>query len=56
MSKLLLPALLATAVLFALGACARGQPKSSARIYPGDGPSIKFMDKPESAGGTIEAR
>ena len=53
MSKLLLSALLATAALCALGACARGKPKSSAHIYEGNGPNIKFSDKPENAGGRI---
>jgi hypothetical protein len=52
MLKLLAP-LLAAAVLFALGACARGKPKSSAHVYEGDAPSIKFSNKPESAGGHI---
>ena len=46
-------ALTAIATLSALGACARGKPKSSAHIYAGDGPTIKFSDKPESAGGRI---
>ena len=46
-------ALLAVAILSALGACARGKPKSSAHIYAGDAPTIKFSKKPESAGGNI---
>ena len=52
MQKLLL-AFIATAILCALGACARGKPKSSAHIYAGDAPTIKFSDKPETAGGNI---
>ena len=52
MSKLLL-ACLALATLATLGACARGKPKSSAHIYSGNAPTIKFSDKPESAGGHI---
>lgn len=52
MQKILVP-LLGAAVLFALGACARGQPKSSAHMYRGDAPTIKYNDKPETAGGHI---
>ena len=52
MLRLLLPALLAIAVLSTLGACSHGK-KSSAHIYEGNGPSIHFSDKPESAGGHI---
>ena len=52
MQKLVL-ALLAVSILSAFGACARGKPKSSAHIYAGDAPSIKFSDKPENAGGHI---
>lgn len=52
MQKILL-ACLALATLAALGACARGKPKSSARMYSGDAPTIKFSDKPESAGGNM---
>ena len=52
MQKLLLT-LLTVATLSALGACARGKPKSSAHVYAGDGPTIKFSEKPESAGGRI---
>ena len=54
MQKLLLACLI-IATLSALGACARGQPKSSAHIYAGDAPTIKFSDKPESAGGHLQA-
>ncbi len=53
MSKSLVPLLLAALALSALGACARGKPKSSAHIYSGDAPTIKFSNKPESAGGHI---
>ena len=52
MQKLLL-ACLAVATLSALGACARGKSKSSAHMYGGDAPTIKFSDKPESAGGNM---
>ena len=52
MSRLLLPTLLASALLFTLGACAHRK-KSSAHIYEGNGPSIHFSDKPENAGGHI---
>ena len=52
MQKFLFAAL-ALATLAALGACARGKPKSSAHIYAGDAPTIKFSNKPESAGGNI---
>ncbi len=52
MQKFLLAAL-AIATLSALGACARGKPKSSAHIYAGDAPTIKFSAKPENAGGNI---
>ena len=52
MQKLLL-ALFAVATFSALGACARGKPKSSAHVYAGDAPTIKFSDKPENAGGNI---
>ncbi len=53
MSKPLVPLLLAVLALSALGACARSKPKSSAHIYSGDAPTIKFSNKPESAGGHI---
>ena len=49
----LLRTFLAAALLTALGACARGRPKSSAHIYAGDAPTIKFSSKPESAGGSL---
>ena len=51
--RLAILALATLATLSALGACARGKPKSSAHIYAGDAPTIKFSDKPESAGGNI---
>ena len=52
MQKLLL-ALLAVATLSTLGACARGKSKSSAHVYAGNAPTIKFSDQPENAGGNI---
>ena len=54
MSRLLVTALLATAILATFGACANRK-KSSAHIYEGDGPSIHFSEKPESAGGRVNA-
>jgi len=45
--------LAAVAVLAAFGACARGKPKSSAHVYAGDAPTIRFSEKPETAGGRI---
>lgn len=55
MQRLLFTALFTAATLLAIGACARGKPKSSARVYAGDAPSIRFSDKPEAAGGNINA-
>ena len=52
MSRLLL-ATLALALLTALGACTRGKPKSTAHIYAGDAPTIKYSDRAENAGGHI---
>ena len=49
MSRLLLTALLA----LTLAACARGKPKSTAHMYEGNAPTIKFSDKPENAGGRL---
>ena len=49
MSRLLLAALLA----LTLAACARGKPKSTAHMYEGNAPTIKFSDKPENAGGHL---
>jgi hypothetical protein len=54
MQKILLTAFTAAA-LFALGACTHGKKKSTAHIYAGDAPTIKFSDKPESAGGHLNA-
>lgn len=45
--------LLAFAASCLLPGCAPRKPKSSARMYSGDAPSIKFSDKPESAGGHL---
>jgi hypothetical protein len=52
MTKFLLP-LCATALLLALGACSHKKPKSSAHIYGGDSPTIKYSEKQETAGGYI---
>jgi hypothetical protein len=53
MQKLLLP-ILCVATALALGACAhRGKPKSSAHVYSGDAPTIRYSDKPETAGGRV---
>jgi protein involved in polysaccharide export with SLBB domain len=52
----ILPLFFAAAV-FAVGACSNHQDKpkkSAAHIYPGDAPTIKFMDEPEAAGGPIK--
>ena len=54
MSQLLLPALLAAALLLTFGACTHGK-KSSAHIYEGDGPGIHYSARPESAGGRVNA-
>ena len=54
MSQLLLPALLASALLLTFGACTHGK-KSSAHIYEGDGPGIHYSARPESAGGRVNA-
>ena len=55
MPKLPLVAALCTAalLLLTLGACARGKSKSTAHMYGGDAPTIKFSDKQENAGGYI---
>ena len=40
----------------ALAGCAFGKkkkPASSARLYEGDSPSIRFSDEPEAAGGPL---
>jgi len=46
--------LLLAALALALPACASRQPKSSAHLYSGDAPTIKYSDKPESAGGHLQ--
>lgn len=54
MKKSRLPLLLlAAAALCLLPACASRKSKSSARMYSGDAPTIKYSDKPESAGGHL---
>ncbi len=53
MLKPLLVALTTATLLLALGACARGKPKSSARMYGGDAPTIKYSEKQETPGGYI---
>jgi len=48
--------LLFAAVVFAFGACShepKKPKKSSAHIYEGDAPTIKFLDEPEAAGGAV---
>jgi len=55
MPKFVLPLFL-LAALFALSGCSlfhKGAPKSSAHIYEGDSPTLRFTDKPESAGGQV---
>jgi len=55
MPKLLLP-LFCLAVLLTLPGCSlfhKKKPESSSHLYEGDGPSIRFNDKPENAGGAI---
>lgn len=52
MPKFLL-SLFAVALLLSLGACSHKGSKSSARMYGGDSPTIKFSEKQESAGGYI---
>ena len=44
--------LLAATVL--LPACAQRKPKSSARMYSGDAPTIKYSNRPETAGGHLQ--
>ena len=53
MKKSRLPLLLAAAALCLLPACASRKSKSSAHMYSGDAPTIKYSDKPESAGGRM---
>ncbi len=55
MSQLLLRLVLLTA-LGALAGCSlfsKKKPESSARMYEGDSPSIRYNDEPESAGGPL---
>ncbi|EDY22288.1 hypothetical protein CfE428DRAFT_0413 [Chthoniobacter flavus Ellin428] len=55
MPKPLLPLLLVVA-LMSLSGCSlfhRKAPKSSAHIYEGDSPTLRFTDKPEAAGGEV---
>jgi hypothetical protein len=52
MPKFLLP-LFVIALLLTLGACSHGKSKSTARMYSGDSPTIKFSDKQETPGGYI---
>ncbi|HSI15373.1 MAG TPA: hypothetical protein VK961_25225 [Chthoniobacter sp.] len=57
MPNFLLPLLLC-ALLTALSGCSlfhKGAPKSSAHIYEGDSPTIRFNDRRESAGGEVNA-
>lgn len=51
MKKTLLLLLLATLLL---PACAHRPSKSSAHMYSGDAPTIKYSDKPETAGGHLQ--
>jgi len=46
---------LCAAALLAVSGCASGE-KSSARIYEGDAPSIKYHTREESAGGRLGGR
>jgi hypothetical protein len=55
MSKLLI-LLLLVAVLVAFSGCSlfhKKAPGSSAHLYEGDAPTLRFNDRPESAGGQI---
>jgi uncharacterized protein YceK len=54
MSMLLVRIVLLT-TLGALAGCSTSskKPKSSAHLYEGDSPSIRYSDKPESAGGAL---
>lgn len=55
MPRILLPFFL-VAVSLALSGCSlfhKGPPKSSAHIYEGDSPTLRFTDKPEAAGGEV---
>lgn len=53
MKKFRFPLLLAAAGLCLLPACAHRKPKSTAHMYSGDAPTIRYNDKPETAGGRL---
>jgi hypothetical protein len=50
MTKTVLLLILAAVIL---PGCAHRKPKSSARMYSGDAPTINYSTKPESAGGHL---
>lgn len=55
MPKLFLPLFLG-ALLATLSGCSlfhKGPPKSSAHLYEGDSPTLRFNDRPEVAGGAV---
>jgi len=55
MPKFLLPLLLC-ALVATFSGCSlfhKGPPKPSAHIYEGDSPTLRFSNKPESAGGAV---
>lgn len=51
MKKTALLLLLATVLL---PACAHRPPKSTAHLYSGDAPTIKYSNRPETAGGHLQ--
>lgn len=51
MKKTALLLFLATVLL---PACAQRKPKSSAHLYSGDAPTIKYSNRPETAGGHLQ--
>ena len=53
MKKSRLPLLLAAVALCLLPACASRKSKSTAHMYSGDAPTIKYSAKPENAGGRM---
>lgn len=53
MKNFLRTLLLAAIASCVLPACAPRKPKSSARIYAGDAPTIKYSDRAEVAGGRV---
>ena len=53
MKKSLLSLLVGTVSICLLPACAPRKPKSTAHMYSGDAPTIKYSDKPENAGGRV---